>query len=51
MLLQQEGMHNVVVDRNSDITGDKIEEKITCSQVRSYFLKLQLISSFFILYL
>lgn len=32
MVLQQEGMSNIVVDRNSNITGDKIEENLTLSQ-------------------
>lgn len=35
MVLQQEGMSNIVVDRNSNITGDKIEENLTLSQVFS----------------
>lgn len=36
MLFQQEGKSNVVVDRNSDITGDKIEENLTLFQVINF---------------
>lgn len=38
MVLQKEVKQSVVVDRNSDITGDKIEENLTLFQVCTFII-------------